>query len=229
MREVHKGAPGGLRPLGRGKELIHLRRDRRSYLHRLGAGGGPRDGRLARRRVRSELPQRIHQGFDLRARHRPTQIRHRPPGLEDDGLIFVDIVHHEDPLAEAGESLFHCVPVESGRGRRRGALEPLQHPGLIALGLQAPEKPRAGVGERLVVEIRRVLRGQNHKRTRQEYGLQVNGDLLFLHALQQGGLGSGHRPIDFIDQDDLGNDRARPKFKGESLLVEIVNTGHIRG
>ncbi len=42
-----------------------------------------------------------------------------------------------------------------------GALEAVEQPLLVAVGLQAPDQPGAGVREALVVEVDRVLRGQH--------------------------------------------------------------------
>jgi hypothetical protein len=44
----------------------------------------------------------------------------------------------------------------------RGALQPLEHALLVALGLQPPEQPGAGVPEALVVQVHRVLRREHH-------------------------------------------------------------------
>ena len=96
---------------------------------------------------------------DLRKGHRAAKIRHGPATLEEHRLVVVDVSHQEDPVAEAGQQLVHRRPVERRAGHR--ALEAFHHAHLVALGLEPPDDPRAGVGEALVVEVHGVLGGEH--------------------------------------------------------------------
>ena len=49
--------------------------------------------------------------------------------------------------------------VESGAERAGRALQSVQYSRLVAVGLQTSEHPRAGIGQRLVIEIDGILRG----------------------------------------------------------------------
>src|SRR5262245_60137868 len=71
----------------------------------------------------------------------------------------MDVVQQEDAVAEAGEQLIHATAIELFAAG--GAFESLQNARLVALGLQATNKPRAGVVQPLVVEVDRILRRQN--------------------------------------------------------------------
>ena len=82
--------------------------------------------------------------------------------LEDLGAVLVHVVHQEHAVAERAEHAPDRLPVEARAAAGRRALESVEHAHLVALGLQPPDEPRAGVRERLVVEIDRVLRGEHH-------------------------------------------------------------------
>ncbi len=113
--------------------------------------GRPGQGLLARR----------HQRLDLLAGHRAAEIGQRPSGLEHHRPVVVHVVHHEDALPQRREDPVHLRAVEGvPRGGRR-PLQALEHPVLVALGLQPADEPRPGVGEPLVVEVHRVLRRQH--------------------------------------------------------------------
>jgi len=53
-------------------------------------------------------------------------------------------------------------------------------------------------------------------------GLATGGDLVFLHGLQERGLGLGRRPVDLIGQDHVGEDRALDETEGTPTRVRIV-------
>jgi hypothetical protein len=67
-------------------------------------------------------------------------------------------MHQKHAAAQRGQRLVQLL----SRPRARNAFQAVENPGLVALGLQLAEKPRAGVRERLVVQVDRVLRGQHH-------------------------------------------------------------------
>ena len=98
--------------------------------------------------------------LDLLARQRTGEVRHRPAGLEDGRLRLMHAVQQEHPLAEPGDELLHRGAIEVPSGRR--ALETFHDARLVPLGLQPADAPGAGVRERLVVEVHRVLRGKHH-------------------------------------------------------------------
>src|SRR4030042_1926740 len=50
----------------------------------------------------------------------------------------------------------------TGPGAGRGAVEAVEHPLLVLLGLKASDEPRAGVRQGLVVQVHGVLRGEHH-------------------------------------------------------------------
>jgi len=50
---------------------------------------------------------------------------------------------------------------------------------------------------------------------------------LFLHGLEQAGLGSWHGAIDFIDEHDVGQNWAGAKLKVGALLIEELGSHHI--
>ena len=72
------------------------------------------------------------------------------------------VVQQEASLAEARDRTFHSLFVEIATA---GALEPLHNAGLVAFGLQAPDEPGAGIGQALVIEVDRVLRGKHQTET----------------------------------------------------------------
>ena len=69
------------------------------------------------------------------------------------------VVQQEHALAERRQQLIELRPIEAGAGRSRCALEAVEHAGFVALGLQAPQHPGAGIGQCLVVQVHRVLGG----------------------------------------------------------------------
>ena len=71
------------------------------------------------------------------------------------------VVHQEDALPEPGQDLPHPGAIEAGLRARRYTLEPLENALLVALRLEPSQEPCACVGKALVVEIDRVLGGEN--------------------------------------------------------------------
>ena len=53
----------------------------------------------------------------------------------------------------------------------------------------------------------RVLRGEHEQRPLERVASAANGDLVFLHRLEQRRLRPGRRAIDFVGEDDVGEDR----------------------
>ena len=135
---------------------------RRSGVGRRPSGppAGVRDGRDRRLRGRHHRAPRVHQGLDLRPGERPGQVGHGPARLEGHRRVLVHVVHEEHPLAQAGQGLLHLLAVEAALGARRHSFQSLEQAVLVPLGLQAADEPGAGVGQALVVEVHRVLGGE---------------------------------------------------------------------
>ena len=111
-------------------------------------------------------PDRVHEGFDLIASKRTAEVAQNPAHMENDGRVFVHVVHEEDACAEPGERLLHEPAVKFATGGVRCAFQAVEHAHLVAFRLQTAEPPRADVRERLVIEISGVLRGQKDAETK---------------------------------------------------------------
>ena len=74
----------------------------------------------------------------------------------------------------------------------------------------------------------RVLRGDDQERRGHRVGRAVDRRLALLHALEQGRLGLGRRPVDLVGEDDLGHDRPGAELELLGLLVEDREAGHVR-
>ena len=122
------------------------RRRRRAAGGRLAGWGGGR-------RRRGLLEPR-----DLLLRQRACEVRHRPAGAEEPRLRRLRGDEEELALAEAADRLVELRDVRAAARRA----EPLEHPGLVVLGLEAPDEPRARVRHRLVVQVDGVL-GREHE------------------------------------------------------------------
>ena len=66
-----------------------------------------------------------------------------------------------------------------------------------------------------------ILRGQHQKRIRQRMGVVVHGDLRFVHRFEQRGLRFRRGAVDFVGDDDVGENRAGLEF--EFLVRGIVD------
>ena len=128
------------------------------------------------------------------------------------------LLHGDDVLRRAdGDDGFHgllfaAVPVQNVH---------LILQGRIADG-NAHEKAvhlrfRQGIGAH---EIDRILRCQNHKRTRQRIGHAVNRHLTLLHDFEQRGLRFRRCAVDFVGEDNLAHDCAG------TVLHFARQTGH---
>ncbi len=154
---------------------------------------------------------------DLFARDRSGQVVHRPARLEDDRLLGVHVVHQEDSLAQAGEQLVVLGAIDP----RRRALQPVEKALLILVGLQAPEEPRAGVGEPFVVEIDGVL-------SRQQQAHPERSRLLehAQHRRFRGGHGDRRQEtLDLVEVDD-GAQRGRPGLRPHPAVDGVEEQRH---
>ena len=105
------------------------------------------------------------------------------------------VVEQKDTATQVGNYLFDLGAVEAAARR---AFETVEQAGLVALGLQAANEPGAHVRERFIVQINRVLRGEDHAHAE---------SACLLEQSQHGGLrrwiASGWKiPINFIHVDD---------------------------
>ena len=66
-----------------------------------------------------------------------------------------------------------------------------------------------------------VLGGQHHEGAGHREGLALDGHLLLLHDLQQGGLGLGGGAVDLVRQQQVGEDR--PLADAEALGLGVVD------
>ena len=69
--------------------------------------------------------------------------------------------------------------------------------------------------------LNRILRRQNQKRFFELESIFADGDLLFLHRFEQRALHLRRRAIDFVRQNQIGEDR--PFARGEAAGLRIVN------
>ena len=67
-----------------------------------------------------------------------------------------------------------------------------------------------------------VLRGEHVEGLGQVMAMASNGDVVFLHGLQQGGLGAWRRAVDFVGHQQLAEHGARHKAEGLAALLVFV-------
>ena len=92
------------------------------------------------------------------------------------------------------------------------------------------EPVELGLGQReRALVLDRVLGGDDEERVGHRVGRAVDRRLALLHALEQGGLGLGRRPVDLVGEDDLAEDRPGPELELLGLLVVDRQPGHVRG
>jgi hypothetical protein len=76
--------------------------------------------------------------------------------------------------------------------------------------------------------IERVLGCQDQERVRQRSGFPVAGDLALRHRLEQRALRLRHRPVDLVDEQDVGENRPGLEFEFPLLLVVDGQPGDVR-
>ena len=74
-----------------------------------------------------------------------------------------------------------------------------------------------------------VLGGEDEERIRKREGLAAEGDLLFLHRFEQGGLDLGRGPIDLIGEDQVRKNRTLLDAERALCRVENLGSDHIGG
>src|SRR5260370_21335673 len=58
-----------------------------------------------------------------------------------------------------------------------------------------------------------ILRGDDEKRLRKRKSLAIDGDLSFVHCFEKRGLRARRGAVDFVGEDDVGENRAGAEFK----------------
>ena len=129
----------------------------------------------------------------------------------------------------------------SGRGDglrlvgRGGGGHPVEDEQFLVLGRVADghleqEAVELGLGELIgSLLVDRVLRGEHEKRLGQRIGMIAEGDLAFLHRLEQGGLHLGRRAVDFVGEDQVVENRAEFRFELRCLRVIDHGADEVRG
>ena len=88
------------------------------------------------------------------------------------------------------------------------------------------EAVELGFGQRVgAFLLDRVLRGDGEERIGERIGRLADGRLAFLHRLQQRGLGLGRRAVDFVGQQQVGEDR--PFDEAERPPAVLVFLQHV--
>ena len=93
---------------------------------------------------------------DTHSRHRPRRNDIASAAHQHRAVLCVHVPQHEPPLRQVLRDLTQLLRARAVRARfaRR---ESLDHARPIGVGLQASDAPEAGVAERSVVEVHRVL------------------------------------------------------------------------
>ena len=76
---------------------------------------------------------------------------------------------------------------------------------------------RQGIGP---VVFQRILGGQDQEGLPKGEGLISEGNLSFLHGFQEGRLDLRRGPVDFVRQNDVGEDGSRGRDEGFGLFLE---------
>jgi hypothetical protein len=87
---------------------------------------------------------------------------------------------------------------------------------------------RLGQGEGALV-LDGVLGGEHEERAGQQARLAFDRNLVFAHALQQGGLGTGRGAVNLIRQQHVAEGRAGAEVKLLRLLIEDGHADHVVG
>ena len=146
-----------------------------------------------------------------------------------DALVDVDTPRRHDRVDELGPARDGTESVERGLGRLLG-----EHPRLVA-ERRIPDRHPHGeavelrLGQRVgALVLDRVLGRDHEERAVEHVRRPVDGDLRLLHRLEEGGLGLRRGAVDLVDEQDVGEDRARPEAERAALAIEDVDPGHVR-
>ena len=163
-------------------------------------------------------------GADVFAREGACEVAHRVATLQDAGLGFVDVVQEEAAFVDVVEPGFEGGAVEA---LGAGAGEAVGDAGAVLCGLHAADEPGAGVGERFVVEIDRVLGGEDEA--------EAVGARLFEEGEQRffaGRVGAGRQvAVEFVHVEDgaQGAAAALAAHPGDEVAEQQGDEGHAFG
>ncbi len=88
------------------------------------------------------------------------------------------------------------------------------------------EPVELGFGQRIgPFHLDRVLRGQDEERLAQRMRDARRRDLVFLHGLQQGGLGLGRSSVDLVGENHIGEDRPFDERHRPLVIGLLENLG----
>ena len=123
----------------------------------------------------------------------------------DFGLHFGDVAGAQDGSGRGVEGAVEESPGHIGGGLRGG----------VADGEAGHEAVELGLGEGVGAgHLGGVLGSDDHEGLGNGKGLAVDGDLVFLHDLEEGGLGFGRGAVELVGENDVVDDRARYGLKG---------------
>ena len=71
------------------------------------------------------------------------------------------VVEQKNSITQPCQYFFHFLPVELPPGAGGYAFKTFQNTRFVALSLQASDKPRARVCKAFIIQIDRILRGEN--------------------------------------------------------------------
>ena len=161
-------------------------------------------------------------------------------GGADEGGDVVDAVVADGDFVDDGLEGEHFIAAEDGRGCDgvaggghavdfaflvfRGITDEHLHEEAVQLGFGK------GVGAFL---FDGVLRGEYEEGVGERVAIAADGDLAFGHAFEECGLGLGGRAVDFIREDDVGEEGAVEEFEcsfaGAAVFVHHVRAGDVAG
>ena len=156
---------------------------------------------------------------------------HQRQGIADD--VVADGHFADGPLQLddflAGEHRLDVVGLDGGGAA--GDLELFLEVRVVHEDLEH-EPVLLGFGQRIgPFLLDRVLRGQHEERVGERMADAADGDLPLLHRFQQGGLRLGRRAVDFVGQDDVGEERPfeEPALAraGRAVLFQDFGAGDV--
>ena len=164
------------------------------------------------------------EGADVFARERACEVAHGVAALQDAGLGFVDVVQEEAAFVDVVKPLVEGGAVESLGGC---AGEAVGDAGAVLRGLHPPYEPGTRVGKGFVVQIYRVLGGEDEA--------EAVGARLFEQGEQRffaGRVGAGRQvAVEFVHVEDgtQGAAAALAAHPGDEVAEQQGDEGHAFG
>src|SRR3954470_2864129 len=85
------------------------------------------------------------------------------------------------------------------------------------------------LGQRIcALEVDGILSGKHGEEGGKIVARSIDRDLALLHAFQKSGLGAGRHAVDFVNQQQLGENRARVQLKSAAGKIEYVGANDVR-